>query len=112
MNYEEAPRYFEWYYYYEANEHDAPDDGTLLYESLIAVGATRHAEIARQARDIYLQNRAEVERCVHNVTHDGYQLLLSLNLFDKQDDAAAQAYYTEPLLPLIAKYIRNHIEHL
>ena len=112
LNYEEAPRYFEWYYYYEANEHDTPDDGTLLYESLIAVGATCHAEIARQAREIYLQNRAEVERCVRSVTHDGYQLLLSLDLFYAQDDAAAQAYYTEPLLPLVAQYIRNNIEHL
>ena len=112
LNYEEAPRYFEWYYYYEANEHDTPDDGTLLYESHIAVGAARHAEIARQAREIYLQNRDEIDRCVRSVTHDGYQLLLSLNLFDKQDDDVAQAYYTEPLLPLIAKYIREHIEHL
>ena len=112
LNYEEAPRYFEWYYYYEANEHDAPDDGTLLYESLIAVGATRHAEITKEAQEIFLQHRDEIYRCVRSVTHDGYQLLLSLNLFDKQDDAAAQAYYSEPLLPLVAQYIRNHIEHL
>ena len=112
LNYEEPPRYFEWYYYYEANEHDTPDDGTLLYESLIAVGATRHAEITKEAQEIYLQHRDEIYRCVRSVTHDGYQLLLSLNLFDKQDDAAAQAYYSEPLLPLVAQYIRNHIEHL
>ena len=112
LNYEEAPRYFEWYYYYEANEHDTPDDGTLLYESLIAVGAARHAETVRQAREIYLQNRTEIERCVHSVTHDGYQLLLSLNLFDKQDDATAEYYRTEPLLPLVAQYIREHIDQL
>ncbi|MBQ6068670.1 MAG: hypothetical protein IJK84_04135 [Bacteroidales bacterium] len=110
FNYEEAPRYFEWYYYYEANEHDTPDDGSLLYQSLLAVGATRHAKIVRQAREIYLQNRAEIERCVRSVTHDGYQLLLSLNLFDKQDDATAEAYHTEPLLPLVAQYIREHID--
>lgn len=112
LNYEEAPRYFEWFYYYEANEHKTPDDGTLLYNSLMAVGATHHAEIARQARDIYLQNRAEVERCVRSVTHDGYQLLLSLNLFDKQDNAIAEANSTEPLLPLVAQYIRQHIDQL
>ena len=112
LNYEEAPRYFEWFYYYEVNWHDTPDDGTLLYESLIAVGATRHAEITKEAQEIYLQHRDEIYRCVRSVTHDGYQLLLSLNLFDKQDDAAAQAYYSEPLLPLVAQYIRNHIEHL
>ena len=110
LNYEEAPRYFEWYYYYEANEHDNPDDGTLLYNSLVAIGATRHAEIARQAREIYLQHTDQIDQCVRSVTHDGYQLLLSLNLFDKQDDAAAQAYHTELLLPLIAKYIRQHID--
>ena len=110
LNYEEAPRYFEWYYYYEANEHDNPDDGTLLYNSLVAIGATRHAEIARQAREIYLQHTDQIDQCVRSVTRDGYQLLLSLNLFDAQDDAAAQAYYTEPLLPLIAKYIRQHID--
>ena len=112
LNYEEAPRYFEWFYYYEINWHDTPDDGTLLYESLIAVGATRHAEITKEAQDIYLQHRDEIYRYVRSVTHDGYQLLLSLNLFDKQDDAAAQAYYSEPLLPLVAQYIRNNIEHL
>ena len=112
FNHEEPPRYFEWFYYYEANEHKTPDDGTLLYNSLMAVGATHHAEIARQARDIYLQNRVEVERCVRSVTHDGYQLLLSLNLFDKQDDAIAEANSTEPLLPLGAQYIRQHIELL
>ena len=112
LNHFEAPRYFEWFYYYEANDHDTPDDGTLLYESLIAVGATRHAEITKEAQEIFLQHRDEIYRCVRSVTHDGYQLLLSLNLFDKQDDAAAQAYYSEPLLPLVAQYIRNHIEHL
>ena len=110
LNYEEAPRYFEWYYYYEANEHDTPDDGTLLYNSLVAIGATRHAEIACQAREIYLQHTDQIEKSVRSVTHDGYQLLLSLNLFEEQDYAAAQAYYTEPLLPLIAKYIRLHID--
>ena len=112
LNYEEAPRYFEWFYYYEANEHDPPDDGTLLYDSLIAVGATRHAAITKEAQEIYLQHRDEIDRCVRSVTHDGYQLLLSLNLFDKQDYAIAEAYRTEPLLPLVAQYIREHIDQL
>ena len=112
LNYEEAPRYFEWFYYYEVNEHDTPDDGTLLYNSLIAVGATRHAETTKEAREIYLQHRDEIDRCVRSVTHDGYQLLLSLNLFDKQDNAIAEANSTEPLLPLVAQYIREHIEQL
>ena len=67
---------------------------------------------SKEAQEIYLQHRDEIYRCVRSVTHDVYQLLLSLNLFDKQDDAAAQAYYSEPLLPLVAQYIRNHIEHL
>ena len=112
LNYEEAPRYFEWFYYYEVNEHDTPDDGTLLYNSLIAVGATRHAETTKEAREIYLQHRDEIDRCVRSVTHDGYQLLLSLNLFDKQDNAIAEANSTEPLLPLVAQYIREHIDQL
>lgn len=112
LNYEEAPRYFEWFYYYEANEHDTPDDGTLLYNSLIAVGASRHAEITKEAQKIYLQHRDEIDRCVRSVTKDGYQLLLSLNLFDKQDNAIAEANSTEPLLPLVAQYIREHIDQL
>lgn len=112
FNHEEPPRYFEWFYYYEVNEHDTPDDGTLLYNSLIAVGATRHAAIAKEAIEIYLQHRDEIYRCVRSVTHDGYQLLLSLNLFDKQDDATAEANSIEPLLPLVAQYIREHIEQL
>lgn len=112
FNHEEPPRYFEWFYYYEVNWHDTPDDGTLLYDSLIAVGATRHAEIAKEAQEIYLQHRDEIYRCVRSVTHDGYQLLLSLNLFDKQNDATAEANSTEPLLPLVAQYIRQHIDQL
>jgi hypothetical protein len=49
---------------------------------------------------------------VKSVTHDGYQQLLALNLFDKQDNALAQAYHSEPLMPLVADYIRHHIPQL
>ena len=112
LNYLEAPRYFEWFYYYEANEHDTPDDGTLLYNSLITIGATHHAEIVQQAREIYLQHKDEIDQCVRSVTQDGYQTLLALNLFDKQDNATHEAFYSEPLVPLLAQYIRNNLDNL
>ena len=109
---EEGPRYMEWFYYYEQNFNSQPDDGIDLYSSLLAVGATRHAAIVLEAREIYLQHKDEVERCVKSVTHDGYQQLLALNLFGPQDDALAQAYQEEPLSPLVADYIRHHIPQL
>ena len=112
LHYEEAPRYMEWFYYYEVNYNPNSDDGIDLYSSLMAVGATRHADIVLEAREIYLQHKDEVERCVKSVTHDGYQQLLALNLFDKQDNALAQAYHSEPLMPLVADYIRHHITQL
>ena len=112
LNYLEAPRYFEWFYYYEANEHDTPDDGPLLYNSLVTIGATRHAEIVQQAREIYLQHKDEIDQCVRSVTQDGYQALLALNLFDKQDNATHEAFYSEPLVPLLAQYIRNNLDNL
>ena len=112
LNHEEAPRYMEWFYYYETNYNPLHDDGTELYNCLIAVGATHHASIVLQARQIYQQHKAEIEQCVRSVTHDGYQLLLSRNLFQQQDDALAQAFLTEPLTPLVAQYIRNHINQL
>ena len=107
-----GPRYMEWFYYYESNYNPHSDDGIDLYSSLMAVGAIRHAAIVEEAREIYLQHRDEVERCVKSATQDGYQLLLSLNLFEAQDDALAQAYRSEPLMPLVAQYIREHIEEL
>ena len=64
----------------------------------------------KEAREIYQQHKEEVDRCVKSVTGDGYQLLLGLGLFELQDDALAEAYQTEPLVPLVAEYIRNHIE--
>lgn len=112
LNYEEAPRYMEWFYFYEYNYNPLPDDGTELYLSLMAVGATRHAAIVLEAQEIYLQHKAEVEECVSSVMHDGYQLLLSMNLFERQDDALAFAYLSEPLMPLVAQYIRQHIPQL
>lgn len=112
LHHEEGPRYMEWFYYYESNYNPHSDDGIDLYSSLMAVGATRHAAIVEEAREIYLQHRDEVERCVKSATQDGYQLLLSLDLFEAQDDALAQAYYSEPLVPLVAQYIREHIEEL
>ena len=107
-----GPRYMEWFYYYESNYNPNSDDGIDLYSSLMAVGATRHAAIVEEAREIYLQHRDEVERCVKSAAQDGYQLLLSLDLFEAQDDALAQAYHSEPLVPLVAQYIREHIEEL
>jgi len=112
LHHEEGPRYMEWFYYYESNYNPNSDDGIDLYSSLMAVGATRHAAIVEEAREIYLQHRDEVERCVKSATQDGYQLLLSLDLFEAQDDALAQAYHSEPLVPLVAQYIREHIEEL
>jgi len=112
LHYEEGPRYMEWFYYYESNYNPNSDDGIDLYSSLMAVGATGHAAIVEEAREIYLQHRDEVERCVKSATQDGYQLLLSLDLFEAQDDALAQAYHSEPLVPLVAQYIREHIEEL
>lgn len=112
LNYLEAPRYFEWFYYYEANEHDTPDDGTLLYNSLVAIGAARHAAIVQEAREVYLQHQDEIDPCVRSVNDDGYQKLLALNLFDKQDNATHEAFYSEPLVPLLAQYIRNNLDNL
>lgn len=112
LNHLEAPRYFEWFYYYEATEHDTPDDGTLLYNSLVAIGAARHAAIVREAREVYLQHRDEIDLCVRSVNDDGYQKLLALNLFDKQDNATHEALYSEPLVPLLAQYIRNNLDNL
>ena len=112
LNYLEAPRYFEWFYYYEANEHNTPDDGTLLYNSLVAIGAARHAAIAQEAHEVYLQHRDEIDLCVRSVTDDGYQKLLALNLFDKQDNATHEAFYSEPLVPLVAQYIRDNLDNL
>lgn len=109
LNHEEGPRYMEWFYFYEGNYNDQPDDGRLLQESLMAVGATRHAAIVQEARGIYQQHREEVDRCVKSVTQDGYQLLLGLNLFEQQDNALAEAYHTEPLVPLVAAYIRSEL---
>lgn len=112
LHHEEGPRYMEWFYYYENNYNPHSDDGIDLYSSLMAVGATQHAAIVEEAREIYLQHRDEVERCVKSAAQDGYQLLLSLDLFEAQDDALAQAYRSEPLVPLVAQYIREHIEEL
>lgn len=112
LHYEEGPRHMEWFYYCESNYNPHSDDGTDLYSSLMAVGATRHAAIVEEARKIYLQHRDEVERCVKSTTQDGYQLLLSLDLFETQDNALAQAYRSEPLVPLVAQYIREHIAEL
>lgn len=112
LNYLEAPCYFEWFYYYEATEHDTPDDGTLLYNSLVAIGAARHAAIVQEAREVYLQHRDEIDQCVQSETDDGYQKLLDLNLFDKQDNATHEAFYSEPLVPLLAQYIRNNLDNL
>lgn len=109
LNHEEGPRYMEWFYFYEGNYNDQPDDGRLLQESLMAVGATRHAAIVQEAREIYQQHREEVDQCVKSVTQDGYQLLLGLNLFEQQDNALAEAYHTEPLVPLVAAYIRSEL---
>lgn len=112
LHHEAPPRYMEWFYYYESNCNPNSDDGIDLYSSLMAVGATRHAAIVQEAREIYLQHRDEVERCVKNTAQDGYQLLLALDLFGPQDDALAQAYHAEPLLPLVADYIRHHVAQL
>ena len=112
LHHEEPPRYMEWFYYYEGNYNPIGDDGIDLYSSLMAVGATRHAAIVLEAREIYLQHKDEVERCVKSVAQDGYQLLLALNLFGKQDDALAQVYHAEPLVPLVADYIRRHVVQL
>lgn len=109
LNHEEGPRYMEWFYFYEGNYNDQPDDGRLLQESLMAVGATRHAAIVQEAREIYQQHREEVDQCVKSVTQDGYQLLLGLNLFEQQDNALAEAYRTEPLVPLVAASIRSEL---
>ena len=109
LNHEEGPRYMEWFYFYEGNYNDQPDDGSLLQESLMAVGATRHAAIVQEAWEIYQQHREEVDQCVKSVTQDGYQLLLGLNLFEQQDNALAEAYHTEPLVPLVAAYIRSEL---
>jgi hypothetical protein len=109
LNHEEGPRYMEWFYFYEGNYNDQPDDGRLLQESLMAVGATRHAAIVQEAREIYQQHREEVDQCVKSVTQDGYHLLLGLNLFEQQDNALAEAYHTEPLVPLVAAYIRSEL---
>lgn len=102
----------EWFYYYEGNYNPNGDDGIDLYSSLMVVGAMRHAAIVLEAREIYLQHKDEVERCVKSVAQDEYQLLLALNLFGKQDDALAQAYHAEPLVPLVADYIRRHVVQL
>jgi len=110
LNHKEEPRYMEWFYFYEGNYNGRPDDGRQLHESLLAVGATRHAALVKEAREIYQQHKEEVDRCVKSATRDGYQLLLGLGLFELQDDALAEAYQTEPLVPLVAEYIRNHIE--
>lgn len=75
----------------------------------MAVGATRHAAIVQEAREIYQQHREEVDQCVKSVTQDGYQLLLGLNLFEQQDNALAETYHTEPLVPLVAAYIRSEL---
>ena len=112
LNHLEAPRYFEWFYYYEANEHNTPDDGTLLYNSLVAIGATSHAAIVQEAREVYLRHRDEIDQCVQSETDDGYQKLLALNLFNKQDNATHEAFYSEPLVPLLAQYIRNNLDNL
>lgn len=112
LHHEEPPRYMEWFYYYEGNYNPNGDDGIDLYSSLMAVGATRHAAIVLEAMEIYLQHKDEVERCVKSVAQDGYQLLLALNLFGKQDDALAQAYHAEPLVPLVADFIRRHVVQL
>ncbi len=112
LNHEESPRYFEWFYYYEAYEHNTPDDGTLLYNSLLAVGASRHAAIAKEAREIYLGHKDDIDMCLHRAKEDGYQQLLAMNLFEQQDDATLQALYSEPLVPLMAQYIRDNLENL
>ena len=109
LNHEVGPRYMEWFYFYEGNYNDQPDDGSLLQESLMAVGATRHAVIVQEAREIYMKHKDEVDLCVKSVTQDGYQLLLGLNLFEQQDNALAEAYHTEPLVPLVAAYIRSEL---
>ena len=66
----------------------------------------------QEAREVYLRHRDEIDQCVQSETDDGYQKLLDLNLFDKQDNATHEAFYSEPLVPLLAQYIRNNLDNL
>ena len=84
--------------------------GAVIWIPLLAIVA--HAGWQKVSRMPLNAATTHVDRCVRSATHDGYQLLLSLNLFNTQDDAVSHAYYTEPLLPLVAQYISKNIKQL
>ena len=79
-----------------------------IIESYDTIGATKHAELARQMETTVYENIEFIEKCYDEFNTGGAKTFYASQLYKDFEKRAAEADEQEPIEPLVMAYIRTY----
>lgn len=79
-----------------------------IIESYDTIGATKHAELARQMGTAVEANKDFIEKCYDEIYNGGEEMFCGSQLYKDFEKRAAEADEQEPVEPLVTAYIRTY----
>lgn len=81
-----------------------------IIESYDTIGATKHAELARQMETAVYENIEFIEKCYDEFNTGGAKAFYASQLYKDFEKSGVEADKQEPIDPLLAAYIRSHLD--
>lgn len=79
-----------------------------IKEAYYTIGATKHAELARQMGTAVEANKDFIEKCYDEIYNGGEEMFRGSQLYKEFERRAAEADEQEPVEPLVTAYIRTY----
>ena len=79
-----------------------------IKEAFETIGATKHAELARQMGTAVEANKYFIEKCYDEIYNGGEEMFCGSQLYKDFERRAAEADEQEPVEPLVMAYIRTY----